>query len=41
MAYYTGWSIKDLLDLPYFEFLEIYNDARKMFDQKPRKGETK
>lgn len=39
MAYYTGWSMLELLQLPYIEFLEVYNDARKMFDGKPKKGE--
>ena len=37
MAYYTGWQLSEILNLPYWEFLEIYNDARKMFDQKPKK----
>ena len=38
MAYYTGYSRKELLDLIYDEFIELYNDARKMFDEKPKKG---
>ena len=37
MAYYTGWSLNDLLELPYFEFLEIYNDARKCLIQSLKK----